>query len=405
MTLVRYHSAEMRRFFATPLPVLQELTLVVNLEKTTRGPMAQFQVSSEKYPSLTKLSLDGVAITNKTRLPHLRHLDLRNYPMDAGSEPLHWPAFAALLNSAPALAILTLDRYLRNTQAFEGHPGLESSRVRLRNLVQVHIRDVPNIAQTFVAWLEHCPTLIRITGLMGIASLERSMFRDLLPGSEHHSVTRSLMSATHASLVFTRNGLEVGCEGPKSPSKVVLGIDHVLFNQLHEGSTMMVLPAVCDLLSREHIITLDIVDVHHCRISERCWGQFFANLRNLHVLTYRGSDDVASSHAWVLIDGLLKMRYAPPNDPLYNSYPRGLRTIMMYMTDYSQGLLELFEEFVTARDPQGHPVRWIERLELHLIRTILHGGGRPMAVNTRETVAAWTARLGPYVKTLEMTAA
>ncbi|KAI0748360.1 hypothetical protein C8Q80DRAFT_1354187 [Daedaleopsis nitida] len=234
MTLDMFRSPRLQRILASAFPQLEKLTLIVNHSVTATSPytgMPMFRFDPARFPRLTDLRLDGVALGGQS-LSTLRSLELRNFPGREPSEQLPWYPFMALINTATSLHTLRLDQYMHSvhfdtkTLAMDGFYTIHGSpraRFYLPNLTELVLRDNPIATAHVCAYLgpDCTPATIHITGLVGDNALldpngTYYMFSRLVTNGAASDPSALFRRTVGAVLSFEANAFVLFCRGPEN---------------------------------------------------------------------------------------------------------------------------------------------------------------------------------------------
>ncbi|KAI0807875.1 hypothetical protein C8Q74DRAFT_1213654 [Fomes fomentarius] len=412
MTLDQYNSQWMRTFLATPFPQLMELTIVVNPTRPAvidvDATMPRFEITPEQYPCLTKLRLDGIALSG-TSLATVRHLELCNYPTRPGSTPLEWSAFSTLLNTASHVATLKFFQYLHHTNPDPrtmwlysmpmpgSRPEWWANKIVLPSVQELAIQEGPSIISAVLPRMTiRASTTIKLTAISTHPPRPDVFCATISP------LSRPIAAITEATLTFKANSVELSCVVPHSG--VRFSIDYYCPSFLN-GFSVQDVHTVCTAAGQ--FLGYTSVGSLHCvnmplQTTSGAWANLLTNcrqLRELSVLHPRGVPSAIALHLFTALH-ILRDTYSAKRG-MVPYYPQTLLKIAVRGPTYSDEVMQAVEVFVHSKDAQGQPCKWMDRLDLCLDGTI-PSYRRQDFPPCQDAWKYWTPRLSEYVREVAM---
>lgn len=408
MTLDQYNSQWMRTFLATPFPQLTELTIVVNPTRSAvidvDATMPRFEITPEQYPCLTKLRLDGIALSG-TCLATVHHLDLCNYPTGPGSTPLEWSSFITLLNTASQVTTLKFFQYLHHTNpnpptmwlyhtSIPGpRPGWWANKIALPSVQELVIQEWPIIISAVLPRMT-----IRASTTIKLTAISTHPPRPDVFCSTISPLSRPIAAITEASLTFKANSVELSCVVPQTG--VRFSIDYYSPSFLN-GFSVQDVHTVCTAAGQ--FLGYTPVGSLHCvnmplQTTSGAWANLLTSCRQLRQLSVLHPRGVPSAIALNLFAALhiLRDTYSAKRGML-SYYPQTLLKIAVRGPTYSDEVMQAVEMFVQSGDAQGKRCKWMERLDLCLDGTI-PSYRRQDFPPCQDAWNYWTPRLSEYVR-------
>ena len=237
MEIPYFNSHAVQILLTEELPRLRELRIWLQPPHApSDGVPVPVVIYPYLQPRLTNLSLIGVPVSTVSLLSTLTELELRDYPANR-AQPLDWPTFARLMNTAEALETLVIHSYL---WSMTGNP-YDVRLIHLPALRKFALEEAPHTTGHVINWMgQQIPRNTIIVGLHTSVSLKypinrpdreehEGLFINLIGKNRihtgsHPSPPNIFSEVTGAKLVFSDTSIALVCTGgsKQNPLRLVI---------------------------------------------------------------------------------------------------------------------------------------------------------------------------------------